>query len=1231
MHTNGLGQAYQAAGTKSNAGFSFNFQSASSSSSSGSSMVLDSYSSDGGLRTPVNQSDRPGSTWTNVGAGTVEPDYFASVHVPDNESKTPGVLRIASPFAMPSGETMSTAGSITSVEAASSDSHPWANLFGDGGLKTALPENHRSHSLLVPPTPAAHPDSVPRKSAGGDGFGASVLGKLQLPAVARKSNTAVLPAPSKKPVSEDLSRYRALDVDGLAEVLALPVLSPDMKREPAEDVLVLDIRPSTSFGSARIPKSINVCAPSTLLKRPGITVERIEEEMLGSGKDRRRFMRWRKGPSKKGMPGSEGSPEEPRARSQTISCPAEDVGINKIVVLDTDTSRVADRGNATAGGGGPCLIGMLRKFEAAGYAGELCWLVGGFNNLVSSVKGQCMIEKGPVIDEDERSETPTSQTQKLSSRAIAPSMKLGLDPGSPSVAKSPLSDSASQGKGRKRSLVQPRGLPAEAFQLQSTVAGWPVNAGGNKGGDVHNMTTGVNAGTWSQHQQSACANPFFDNIRQNRELAHGITEKFPMDLPQMSEAQVSALPEFLKRLVESSAEQRATMLAESFYTIEKNEQQRLMATMQQHSAESIHDPRQHKGTSSAGQDEHATSSLSLAPSALTSDAGKCRAFPFSISAALERGADNRYNNIWTYEHSRVRLSEPQNRGDPGSDYLNGSFVEPARQFGSRRRYIATQAPLPTTFEAFWTAIWEQNSRVIVMLTREHESGRLQSHPYWDQTEFGPHIRVEKLEETTLNAAGKPISKQGRNYSTVRDEGGNLFPSLGDGASNSSSNSDEEPTTIRRSFRLRNLKYPEMAPRKLTQFQFIAWPDYHIPESPDSLLGLMDLAGTAQKEADEEVIKVEQSSGRPVDANATLAGPIVVHCSAGVGRTGAYVVIDAILDVLRRQRRRSRGQAELGPWDNGPASYSPAPESKESFSSTDTDAQSRSARTPRRSLKRELSPADMDVDYLDEKGSGVGRDLSSPPPMLRSRSNEESADVAHTMDAGSSWSSSSSSSASTPSRAFGSMQLASSHGSPSLGSALASYGNPRGAQFTGGNTASIPSSRRGSDGLKTEESTDFVYGASEHSQASPSSSPFSEAFHSRRATSSRSSFSSSAATNDFSSSSEPSSVFSIQSFQNKESKDGSQLTDALKPGVSEPLVGKVGNSMPFPSGGLDRRGGDVHSEAAEALRSGIDIVRKSVDTVREQRMSMIQTCRQFVFVYSAVLSGLLRDFKAEGLQ
>ncbi|KAJ9474604.1 Tyrosine-protein phosphatase 3 [Pseudozyma hubeiensis] len=1357
----------------------------------------------------------PPSTSAAASSGA-EPDYFASIPVPDANAPNPGATRIASPFALAT-PLVSSSGArsshSTTADASSQDrdAHPWAKLFPDGGMATALPDGFRMGKLGVPPTPAATAAAstttnklkLPGSSSGSPALppdfrrtinlppklngGLSSSASLPLPAGSSSSNTKASAA------TNDLTKYKALDVDGLAEALKLPSWKRQANAaasasQPAtsEDVLILDIRPSTSYSMARVATSINICAPSTLLKRPAITVERIEDEMLGSTSDRRRFMRWRKGPLKpkpdaaKAGASSEASLEAVRKRGATISLPDEP-GVTKIIVLDTDTTRIDGTGNATAGGGGPCLIGVLKKFEAAGFAGELCWLVGGFNKLARSKKAQDLIDtNAPGKHAQEESSSSPDSTRGQSPADVRsrkpPTLELNGRAALPSFG------SPAGGDDERKSLVQPRGLPMEAFQTQSTVAGWPgqstspakdASQRGGSGDGFRLSLAGRPQGqkgteTETNRSAAACANPFFDNIRQNRELQHGITERIPMELPQMSEAQTRHLPPFLQKLVQMSDPDRALALAQVFFDVEKAEQNRLIATMQQHSAESDQDPRSKDfaKAQAAALLKHSSSGAgqrqTLEPSG--------HAFPFSIAAALERGADNRYNNIWTYEHSRVRLAKPQSVHDSGSDYLNGSYVTPPTGLGSKRRYIATQAPLPSTFEAFWTAVWEQNSRVIVMLTREHESGRLQSHPYWLDTAHGDSIRLTKLEEVVLDEAGHPMRSEESNGVLSKDQnGGALFPTMpasqqDNGATTSAASaSKREPTTVRRTFLLKNLSEPQAAPRKIIQLQYIAWPDYHIPETPQSLLTLMDLADSVQNTADVELSRSLTRGG------SQSAGPMVVHCSAGVGRTGAFIVIDAALDVLRRVRRRQKlaamdrdasAAAEPSPWDNhltDNGGFSNANDTQDvDMAAPSSPLADRFPRTPRRSLKRELSPTGMDIDSGSNQGSA--RDLSSPPPMYRSRSNESG----NGADASSLLSSSLSSTGSlsnrsanslnaagaklgladTPMRSTQSMQTSAAGGETNAGGFTNPFTSPtfrfnplasariRSAGSAMQNASSHDSSlspRRVQEGGSTDAgfSSDLTLSPTRPSGLQLSSqdawrqasSPFSEvstpSFQGGGSGSARSSFSSAAGVhsrlssggNALSPSGSDDGVRSIdealmsavnpfdlsisQQSQNQNQGEGKadyatagDTTTSTVTGSNEPTpfdASSTSNVFGFAkqttradtisaSNSADSSlndnvthrttpGTSVHStpanhahdssqvlaarddakttsanagEVDEAYVKGEDIIRTIVEGVREQRMSLIQTGRQFVFVYSAVLAALLKDLSREGI-
>lgn len=154
----------------------------------------------------------------------------------------------------------------------------------------------------------------------------------------------------------------------------------------------------------------------------------------------------------------------------------------------------------------------------------------------------------------------------------------------------------------------------------------------------------------------AVVNPFFSNIRQNMDLIGGVGEiavQFPTSMGSEATRQ---LPAWLKEVADTKKGPK--LVAERFLQIEKDEQKRM-------------------------QDALNVSVLYDSPTSTTQK-------PHTL-AGVEKGAKNRYNNIWPYDHSRVKLQDfPREE----CDYVNASHVA-ARN--GRKRYIASQAPLPATF------------------------------------------------------------------------------------------------------------------------------------------------------------------------------------------------------------------------------------------------------------------------------------------------------------------------------------------------------------------------------------------------------------------------------------------------------------------------------------------------------------------------------------------------------
>ncbi|KAG0232262.1 hypothetical protein BGX31_005201 [Mortierella sp. GBA43] len=314
--------------------------------------------------------------------------------------------------------------------------------------------------------------------------------------------------------------------------------------------------------------------------------------------------------------------------------------------------------------------------------------------------------------------------------------------------------------------------------------------------------------------ENANVNPLFESVRQAMGLNTHIAEEVPIRLPPNVPIGCiqDKLPSWLLGVIDSKTGK--TRLAEYFQRAEVSEKNRL--------------------------------ALLMAPQ----DTSSSRKGDFSICAGLEKGLKNRYNHVWPFDHNRVKIKEC----GEGDDYINASYVKPP--FG-RRSYIASQAPLPSTFEDFWKVIWEQGSRVIVMLTREVEMGRIKCHQYWPTAEqptmeFGP-LRVKLLTSFRPDVT--------------------------------------EDTILVRQIQLTHAWHSEEVGRTITQLQYTGWPDFGVPETPLAVLKVIELA---------------HNYNVPVSA-----GPMVVHCSAGCGRTGTFCVIDSVLAEIKDHRADSNKSLAMG--------------------------------------------------------------------------------------------------------------------------------------------------------------------------------------------------------------------------------------------------------------------------------------------------------------------------------
>ncbi|XP_021710392.1 tyrosine-protein phosphatase 99A isoform X2 [Aedes aegypti] len=208
-------------------------------------------------------------------------------------------------------------------------------------------------------------------------------------------------------------------------------------------------------------------------------------------------------------------------------------------------------------------------------------------------------------------------------------------------------------------------------------------------------------------------------------------------------------------------------------------------------------------------------------------------YPSEHSQHPDNKGKNRYLNVIAYDHSRVHL-----RQVPGQkkhlDYINANYID---GYQRPRSFIGTQGPLPGTFDCFWRMIWEQRVAIIVMITNLVERGRRKCDMYWpkDGAEMYGVIQVRLIREDVMATY------------TVR--------------------------TLQIKHTKLKKKKASQSEKLVYQYHYTNWPDHGTPDHPLPVINF-----------------VKKSTA----ANPSDAGPIVVHCSAGVGRTGTYIVLDAML-------------------------------------------------------------------------------------------------------------------------------------------------------------------------------------------------------------------------------------------------------------------------------------------------------------------------------------------------
>jgi len=329
-------------------------------------------------------------------------------------------------------------------------------------------------------------------------------------------------------------------------------------------------------------------------------------------------------------------------------------------------------------------------------------------------------------------------------------------------------------------------------------------------------------------------------------------------------------------------------------------------------------------------------------------------------AGLGMGNKNRYNNIWPFEHSRVKL-EGVTRND--CDYFNANYVKASL---SHKRYISTQAPIPATFNDFWNVVWQQDVRVVVMLTAEQEGAQVKAHNYWDQRQYGS-LQLDFLSEKKASLDPAKIHRSKNRPAVGRRSSTNpanipLAPQTG---KDDKPSSDAPFVTVRK-FTLSHKDRPFERMREITQLQFDSWPDFGAPAHPSHLLGLV--------EQTEAVVCVanKTSSKQPESAESR---PVLVHCSAGCGRTGTFCTVSSVIDMLKRQRISRLGSV---------VGETPATPSRGRTSAMDT-----SGNTP---AKRPGNKDGKDATGGQDKSSDGKDFFGSSPPLSKNETKGQDSDA-----------------------------------------------------------------------------------------------------------------------------------------------------------------------------------------------------------------------------------------------
>ncbi|CAG0896016.1 unnamed protein product, partial [Cyprideis torosa] len=249
-------------------------------------------------------------------------------------------------------------------------------------------------------------------------------------------------------------------------------------------------------------------------------------------------------------------------------------------------------------------------------------------------------------------------------------------------------------------------------------------------------------------------------------------------------------------------------------------------------------------------------------------------FPDRSTRASEdshNSAKNRYPDIKAYDQTRVVL--PTLEDIPCSDYINANHVQGFRE---KKKFICAQGPLLGTVADFWRMIWEEGVETVVMLTNFEENGKVKCCRYWSDGKSEDDIEEELDDSFGPTQVTCVAEKTYSDYVLRRLRAERPVPSRTK-SKDSSASSESDP--------MASTSTNKKEVREIQHFHYLVWKDFMAPEHPAGLLKFI-------KRVNQVHWEMKKST------------PILIHCSAGVGRTGTFVAIDSLVDEMKQEGRAS---------------------------------------------------------------------------------------------------------------------------------------------------------------------------------------------------------------------------------------------------------------------------------------------------------------------------------------